>query len=164
MGVRGNLDTRLRKLRETDLDGLILAAAGIKRLVGEETITEYFEVDTVVPAPGQGALGIEIRENDGEVREFLRPINDGDTELTVTAERAVLSGLGGGCQVPIGVHASIKDGELGIIGMVADPNGKQRIIAQDVGPSKQAAHIAERLTASLLSQGARELLSEGDNE
>ena len=164
VGVRGNLDTRLRKLRETDLDGLILAAAGIKRLVGGETITEYFEVDTMVPAPGQGALGIEIREDDGEIRKFLRPINDGDAELAVAAERAVLSGLGGGCQVPIGVHASIKDGELEMVGMVADLNGKQRVVAQDVGSPKQASRIAERLATSLLSQGARELLSEEDNE
>ena len=164
VGVRGNLDTRLRKLQETNLDGLILAAAGIKRLVGEETITEYFEVHKMVPAPGQGALGIEIRENDGEVREFLRPINDGDTELTVTAERAVLRGLGGGCQVPIGVYASIKDGDLTILGLVADDNGKRRVVAKEAGAPKQAASIAERLATTLLSQGARELLSEAGYE
>ncbi len=164
VGVRGNLDTRLRKLQETDLDGLILAAAGIKRLVGEETITEYFEVDTMVPAPGQGALGIEIREDNGEIRKFLRPINDGDAELAVAAERAVLSGLGGGCQVPIGVYASIDDGNLAIVGMVADYNGKQRVVAEERGATKQSALITERLAASLLSQGASELLSEEDNE
>lgn len=164
VGVRGNLDTRLRKLQETDLDGLILAAAGINRLVGEETITEYFEVDKMVPAPGQGALGIEIREDDNRMREFLRPINDGDTELAVATERAVLSGLGGGCQVPIGVHASIKDGDLEVVGMVSDYNGKSRVVAEEFGSPKQAALIAERLATSLLSQGARELLSEEDNE
>ena len=164
VGVRGNLDTRLRKLQETDLDGLILAAAGIKRLMGEESITEYFEVDKMVPAPGQGALGIEIREDDNRMREFLRPINDGDTELAVTTERAVLSQLGGGCQVPIGVHASIKDGQLGIIGMVADHNGKGRVVAEEIGFTEQALHIAERLGKSLLSKGAREFLSEGNNE
>lgn len=162
--TRGNLDTRLRKLRETDLAGLILAAAGIKRLVGEETITEYFEVDAMMPAPGQGALGIEIREDNGEIREFLRPINDEHAELAVVAERAVLSGLGGGCQVPIGVYASIKDGDLSIVGMVADHNGKRKVVAEKTGAPEQAAHIAERLAASLLAQGARELLSEGDNE
>lgn len=164
VGTRGNLDTRLRKLRETDLDGLILAAAGIKRLVGEETITEYFEVDTMVPAPGQGALGIEIREDDGEMRKLLRPINDENAELAVATERAVLSGLGGGCQVPIGVYASIKNGGLAIVGMVADYNGKRRVVAEELGAPTQAALMAERLATSLLSQGARELLSEGDNE
>lgn len=162
--IRGNLDTRLRKLRETDIDGLILAAAGIKRLLGGEVITEYFEIDRMVPAPGQGALGIEIREDDDRVRQFLSSINDLDAELAVTAERTVLSRLGGGCQVPIGVHASIKAGELGIVGMVADRNGERRVIAQDVGASKQAVRIAERLATSLLSQGARELLSEEDDE
>lgn len=164
VGTRGNLDTRLRKLRETDLDGLILAAAGIKRLVGEETITEYFEVDTMVPAPGQGALGIEIREDDGEMRKLLRPINDENAELAVATERAVLSGLGGGCQVPIGVYASIKNGDLAIVGMVADYNGKRRVVAEELAAPKQAALMAERMAASLLSQGARELLSEEDNE
>ncbi len=162
--VRGNLDTRLRKLRETDVDGLILAAAGIKRLVGEETITEYFEVEKMVPAPGQGALGIEIREEDDRIRQFLSPINDLDAEVAVTVERAVLSRLGGGCQVPIGVHASIKDSELGIVGMVADQNGERRVVAQDVGASKQAVRIAKRLATSLLSQGARDLLSVEDDE
>ena len=162
--IRGNLDTRLRKLRETDTDGLILAAAGIKRLVGQEVITEYFEADKMVPAPGQGALGIEIREDDDVMCQVLSPINDADAELAVVAERAVLSRLGGGCQVPIGVYASIKDGELGIVGMVADHNGKQRVVAQDVGPPTQAIRIADRLAKSLLSQGARELLSEEDEE
>ena len=164
VGIRGNLDTRLRKLRETDIDGLILAAAGIKRLIGEEAITEYFEVDKMVPAPGQGALGIEIREDDDGMREFLNAINNVDAELAVATERAVLDRLGGGCQVPIGVHASIKDCELGIIGMVADCNGKQRVVAEEVGSPKQAFRIAERLATSLLSQGARELLSEDDDE
>ena len=162
--IRGNLDTRLRKLRETDIDGLILAAAGINRLVGGEIISEYFEVDKMVPAPGQGALGIEIREDDEKMRQILHPINDIDAELAVRAERAVLSRLGGGCQVPIGVHASIKHGELAIVGMVANQDGKQRIVEQDGGPPHQAARIAERLAESLLSQGARELLSEEDDE
>ena len=164
VGIRGNLDTRLRKLRETDIDGLILAAAGIKRLIGEEAITEYFDVDKMVPAPGQGALGIEIREDDDGMREFLNAINNVDAELAVATERAVLDRLGGGCQVPIGVHASIKDCELGIIGMVADCNGKQRVVAEEVGSPKQAYRIAESLATSLLSQGARELLSEDDDE
>ena len=162
--IRGNLDTRLRKLQETGIDGLILAAAGIKRLMSEEVITEYFEVDRMVPAPGQGALGIEIRENDDGTRQFLSPISDLDAELAVAAERTALDRLGGGCQVPIGVHASIKDGELEIVGLVASHDGGQRVIARDAGPPKQAVRIAERLANSLLTQGARELLSEKEDE
>ena len=162
--IRGNLDTRLRKLRETGIDGLILAAAGIKRLMSEEVITEYFEVNRMVPAPGQGALGIEIREGDEQIRRFLSPISNLDAELAVKAERTALNRLGGGCQVPIGVHASIKDGELEIVGLVASHDGGKRVIARDAGPPKQAVRLAERLANSLLAKGARELLSENDDE
>ena len=126
--VRGNLDTRLRKLNETDLDGIILAAAGIKRLIGEEIITEYFEVDRMVPPAGQGALGVEAREDDLEIKTLLDTVNDVHSETEVLAERAVLGELGGGCQVPIGVNAQLKNDKLHLIATVCSPDGKHRIL------------------------------------
>ena len=100
--VRGNIDTRLRKLHETDLDGIILAAAGIKRLLKPEIITQFFDPEQMVPAVGQGALAIEVREGDDRIEKLLLPLNNPEATAEITAERAVLENLGGGCQVPIG--------------------------------------------------------------
>ena len=101
VNVRGNIDTRLRKLHETDLDGIILAAAGIKRLLEPKIITQFFDTEQMVPAVGQGALAIEVREGDDRTEKLLMPLNDASATAEITAERAVLERLGGGCQVPI---------------------------------------------------------------
>jgi hydroxymethylbilane synthase len=156
--IRGNLDTRLRKLREGDFDGLILAAAGIKRLIGAEIITEYFEIDDMVPAPGQGALGIEIREADDSMREWLQVLNDPDSETTVLAERVALAGLGGGCQVPIGVNARIIDSQLHLVGIVCSPDGKQRVCEKLSGTPTAALKLGRILATKLIQNGAHELL------
>ena len=167
--VRGNLDTRLRKLYETELDGIILAAAGIKRLIGEEIITEYFEVDQMVPAAGQGALGIEVREDDFEMKTLLDAINDSHSETEVLAERAVLGELGGGCQVPIGVNARLKDDRLHLIATVCSPDGKHRILERlsscfesrsDRGDSACAQELGINLATKLIQSGAHKLQSE----
>ena len=159
--LRGNLDTRLRKLRETDLNGIILAAAGIKRLIGAEIITEYFEVDRMIPAVGQGALGIEIRENDLETKTLLSIINDCRSETEVVAERAVLRGLGGGCQVPIGANARLSGNELALIGSVSNSAGEQRIVVQTTGNPSNPAELGKSLAQTLIQRGAGELLSDG---
>ncbi len=159
--IRGNLDTRLRKLYETDLDGIILAAAGLKRLIGEEKITEYFSIDRMVPAVGQGALGIEIREDALELKELLSAINDHDSETEVIAERAVLRGLGGGCQVPIGANARLNDRALSLIGIVSSPDGGRRVLAQATGDPADAAGLGRALAEMLIQGGAGKLLSEG---
>ena len=167
--VRGNLDTRLRKLHETDLDGLILAAAGIKRLIGEEIITEYFETDRMVPAAGQGALGVEAREDDPEIKMLLDAINDTHSETEVFAERAVLSELGGGCQVPIGVNAQLRNDKLHLIATVCSPDGKHRILerlsscfesSSDQGDLACAQELAVNLATKLIQSGAHKLKSE----
>ncbi|MCZ6680208.1 MAG: hydroxymethylbilane synthase, partial [Candidatus Poribacteria bacterium] len=158
--VRGNLDTRIRKLHETDLDGIILAAAGLKRLIGSEIITEYFEVDRMVPAVGQGALGVETREDNQEIKALLAAINDSASETEVIAERAVLSELGGGCQVPIGVHARQADARLALIGIVSSPDGTQRVVAQTSGDSADAVNSGRSLAELLIQQGAKKLLNE----
>ena len=168
MDVRGNLDTRLRKLNETELDGVILAAAGIKRLMGEEMITEYFEADRMVPAAGQGALGVEIRQDDLEIKTLLDAINDSRSETEVLAERVVLGELGGGCQVPIGVNARLENDRLHLIATVCSPDGKHRILERlsdcfesqsDRDDSACAQELGVNLAAKLIQNGAHKLQS-----
>ena len=160
MDVRGNLDTRLRKLHETELDAVILAAAGIKRLMGEEIITEYFEAGRMVPAAGQGALGIEVREDDLEIKTLLDAINDSDSETEVVTERTVLAELGGGCQVPIGVNARLKADGLHLIATVCTPDGKHRILERLSNSSACAEELAVNLATKLIRSGAHKLQSE----
>ena len=169
MDVRGNLDTRLRKLHETELDGVTLAAAGIKRLIGEEIITEYFETHRMAPAAGQGALGVEAREDDLEIKTLLDAINDSHSETEVFTERVVLGELGGGCQVPIGVNAQLKDNSLHLIATVCSPDGTQRILERlascfesrsDRGDSACAQELGVNLAMKLIQRGAHKLQNE----
>ena len=157
--VRGNVDTRLRKLQETDLDGIVLAAAGLKRLNKQDTITQYFDVDQMVPAVGQGALAIEARENDNVIEKLLNPLNDDLTTTEITAERTVLEHLGGGCQLPIGAYAKYEDGELSLIGTVCHPEGKLRLVERVSGSLDNPQHLGKVVAEKLLNNGARELLN-----
>ena len=156
--VRGNIDTRLRKLRETDLDGIILAAAGIKRLLDPEIITQYFDTERMVPAVGQGALAVETREGDSAVESLLAPLNDTEAIAEVTAERTVLESLGGGCQIPVGAHAWHVDGELSLIAAVCHPEGIHRIMETATGAPDTAQHLGKIVAEKLQSGGATELL------
>ena len=156
--VRGNVDTRLRKLHETDLDGIILAAAGIKRLLKPEIITQFFDTEQMVPAVGQGALAIETREGDSRVVKLIAPLNDHRAAAEITAERAVLESLGGGCQVPIGAYAEYVDGELSLVGAVCHPEGSLRIMERAIGTPDTAKHLGEVVAEKLKNSGATELL------
>ena len=156
--VRGNIDTRLRKLRETDLDGIILAAAGINRLLEPEIITQYFDTERMVPAVGQGALAVETREGDSTVKTLLAPLNDSKTVAEVTAERTVLGSLGGGCQVPVGAYAWHVDGELSLIAAVCDPEGIHRVVEIATGSPEAAEHLGRIVAEKLQNSGATELL------
>ena len=156
--VRGNIDTRLRKLRETDLDGIILAAAGIKRLLEPEIITQYFDTERMVPAVGQGALAVETREGDSTVKTLLAPLNDSKTIAEVTAERTVLGSLGGGCQVPVGAYAWHVEGELSLIAAVCHPEGIHRVVETATGAPDAAEHLGRIVAEKLQNSGATELL------
>lgn len=156
--VRGNIDTRLRKLRETDLDGIILAAAGIKRLLEPEIITQYFDTERMVPAVGQGALAVETREGDSTVKTLLAPLNDSKTIAEVTAERTVLGSLGGGCQVPVGAYAWHVEGELSLIAAVCHPEGIHRVVETAIGAPDAAEHLGRIVAEKLQNSGATELL------
>ncbi len=157
--VRGNVDTRLRKLHETDLDGIILAAAGIIRLQKEDSITQYFDTDQMVPAVGQGALAIEARDSDSIVEKLLAPLNDETTAAEITAERTLLKCLGGGCQLPIGAYAKRIEGrEISLIGTVCHPEGKLRIVEKAVGNIDNSEHLGKIVADKLCNSGAKELL------
>jgi hydroxymethylbilane synthase len=153
---RGNVDTRLRKLGEGLAEAIILAAAGLDRLEKTEWIRERLEPEIVCPAAGQGALAIEIRAGDQQVANAIAFLDDAATRFAVTAERVALAALGGGCQVPIGVHCR-KLGEAGyeILGAVASADGRRVIRSRTVGGD--AEELGRAVAAGLLQQGAREL-------
>jgi hydroxymethylbilane synthase len=153
---RGNVDTRLRKLSEGQVEAIVVAAAGLDRLGRTEWIRERFSEDLVCPAPGQGALAIECREADARTREILDALNDADTWAAVTAERAALAALGGGCQVPIGVFCHRIQAGWHISGCVARPDGRLILRAQEEG--SDVSVLGETIAEKLLSLGARELL------
>jgi hydroxymethylbilane synthase len=159
--LRGNVDTRLRKLDEGQYDAIVLAAAGLRRLGWQDRIAELIPVDVMCPAVGQGALAIETRDDGGEAHRIARSLNHPDTERAVSAERALLAVLGGGCQVPIGAHATLDGaGVLKLQAIVASPDGS-RIIRGAL--SKQPAAdsvIGQMLGRQLLEQGAREILDD----
>lgn len=159
--IRGNIDTRLRKAAEGDLDGIILAAAGLLRMGWEDRITEYLPLEVSLPAVGQGAMVVEVRGDDGELMKILRPIDHYPTRQSVTAERTFLKGLGGGCQVPIAAYAQARDGLLEISGLVASPQG-DRIIRQSMkGNVAAPEELGQALAERLLAMGAQEILDQG---
>src|SRR5215471_16702424 len=152
--VRGNLDTRLRKLDEGQYDAILLAAAGLKRLGWGDRIAEILSPEQMCPAVGQGALAIETRAGfDGAAM-----LDHADTHIAVLAERGVLGALGGGCQVPIGAYATVSEGRVRILAIVAAPDGTQVIRAEAEGPAAEASLIGSSLAAELLTRGAREIL------
>ena len=157
--IRGNVETRLRKLVEQDLDATILAQAGLVRLGLAEQITEILDASWMFPAVGQGALGLECRTADSQTRAILDQLNDMPTRWAVLAERAMLRGLGGGCQVPIGAVTEIADGMLTLRGVVLPPDGRQRIEAEITGPMEQAEALGQAVAEELRRRGADELLS-----
>jgi hydroxymethylbilane synthase len=158
--LRGNLDTRLRKLKEGRFDAIILAAAGLHRLAWAQTITEYLPPVLSLPAIGQGALGIEGRADDEFVHSILSRLNHQQTQTTVTAERAFLQRLEGGCQVPIAAHATLSDAGLVLDGLVASVDGKTILRDQIEGTNQQAHALGVQLAERLLARGADKILRE----
>ena len=158
--LRGNLDTRFARLREGSYDGVLLARAGVLRLGMESAVGEVLDPPTWLPAVGQGALGVAIREDDTRIRELLAPLNHAPTAATTAAERAFLRELEGGCQIPIGALAKIADGELRLEGLVAAIGGDPLLRGDASGPLAEAERIGRGLAHSLLEQGAGEILAE----
>jgi hydroxymethylbilane synthase len=158
--LRGNLDTRLRKLHDGQFDAIVLAAAGLRRLAWEQEITEYLPVDVSLPAIAQGALGIEARSDDTFVRELLARFEHPATRITVTAERALLHRLEGGCQVPIAAHAVLDGDTLRLDGLVASVDGRRIIRHQITGAAAEAFRLGTTLAERLLADGGDVILKE----
>ncbi len=158
--LRGNLDTRLRKLREGQFDAIVLAAAGLRRLAWDAEITEYLPVHLSLPAIAQGALGIEARSDDTVVRDLLDRFEHRPTRITVTAERALLHRLEGGCQVPIAAHAVLDGETMTLDGLVASVDGRRVIRHQIQGPATEASQLGTTLAERLLEDGGGVILQE----
>ena len=158
--IRGNLDTRLRKLDEGQHDALVLAAAGLKRLGFASRITLALPSAACLPAPGQGIVAIEIRDGDERVRSAVAAIDDADAATALTAERAVVTALGGGCQTPVGALATVGPGDaLEIAGIVVALDGSEAVHGRLSGPRAMAAELGRRLGEQLLADGGAEILA-----
>jgi hydroxymethylbilane synthase len=157
--LRGNVETRLRKLADQDLDAIILAQAGLERLGLGEFVTEVLHPGWMLPAVGQGALGLECRTDDGATRELLQYLDDAPTRQAVRAERALLRGLDGGCLVPVGTATAITGEVLTLRAAVFQPEGKDRVDGEIRGSPADAEDLGRRLAQDLLSRGARRFLT-----
>ncbi len=156
--LRGNVDTRLRKLEEGEYDAIILASAGLNRLGRTEWVRAILPVEVMCPAVGQGALGIEIRAGDAATRQDLDFLNDAAARTATTCERALLNQLGGGCQVPIGAYAEVKDGAIQLTAVVARPDGSKVLREKESG--SDPAQLGESVGKRLLARGGDRILQE----
>jgi hydroxymethylbilane synthase len=158
--IRGNLDTRLRKLDSGEHDALILAAAGLRRLGFASRIAFTLPAKACVPAPGQGIVAVEIRSDDESARQAVAVIDDAEASSALAAERSLVEALGGGCQTPLGALASLDGDELELIAAVVALDGSRAIQAQRRGPRANARELGRRVAADLLTDGAGEILAD----
>jgi hydroxymethylbilane synthase len=156
--IRGNVDTRLRKLDAGEVDALVLACAGLRRLGLADRISEPLPVEGCVPAPGQGIIAIEVREDDARAREVVAALNDGTSRSTLAAEQAVVAALGGGCQLPLGAFARVTDGRIDVRAVAASLDGTRTVHAHATGVETDASGTGARVAQDLAARGAMELL------
>ena len=158
--LRGNLDTRIKKLENQEMDAIILATAGLKRLGLEQYITQILPIEICLPAVGQGALAIESRQDDVEVLAVLEFLNDSETIAAVTAERAYLREVQGGCQVPVGVHGEVNGDQLLLEATILKIDGTREVREQICGSSSEAEELGIKLAQQMLAAGGKEILDE----
>lgn len=158
ISLRGNLDTRLRKLDAGEFDAILLAAAGLKRLGLDGRVTEFLDPEVMLPAVGQGALALEFRTDDPVTRGILLPLHHQETAVCVASERAFLSRLEGGCQVPIGAHAVLDGDSLRLSGFVANEDGTWVIRREKMGPVSSPETMGTALADEILAEGGAEIL------
>lgn len=158
--LRGNVPTRIKKFLQSDWDAIILARAGVERLNMEKYISSIISVDQMLPAVGQGALGIEIKSTNKNVEKLLKSIHDADTFASVTAERTLLKELEGGCQVPIGAFAEVRSNGLFLEAMVGSLDGEKVIRSRMRGSKKDPVQLGKNLASELIASGAKEILGD----
>lgn len=158
--LRGNVGTRIAKMEKENFDAIILAAAGVKRLGYDHLVTQRIPYDVCLPAVGQGAIGVEIRQNDQEMLALLQKIADPETTAAVIAERAFLRTLEGGCQIPIGALAQVENGKLVLRGLVANLAGTKVVTGMHAGSIEEPEKLGQELALRLLSEGAAEILNQ----
>ena len=157
--LRGNVNTRIRKLQEGEYDAIILACAGLERLGMDNLITETLRPPTWLPAATQGTIGVQCRSGDSAVASLIQPLLDPETALRTTAERSVATRLQGSCQVPLAVYAVVQDGRLSITGLVGTPDGLTVLRSEAEGSTTAANYLAARVAEQLLEQGADRIIA-----
>jgi hydroxymethylbilane synthase len=162
--LRGNINTRLRKLDETDLDGIVLAAAGLRRMGWDERISELFDPADWIPAVGQGALAVELRAHDLAVEWMVAQLDHPDTRDAVTAERAFLTQIGGSCQVPVGAYACCDGERLTLTALIADPTGQRMFRETRQGNRGDAHQLGIEVAEAILTRGGAAVLAEVSKE
>lgn len=158
--IRGNLDTRIKKIKTDDLDGVVVAAAGMKRMGWGGSVSQFIPVEVMMPSPGQGALGIELWKDDEEIKEIVSFLNHGASSIEVMAERTFLKELGGGCQVPIAAYGKKREDELILKGLVGSLDGKIVVADEVRGSSEDWEELGKKLAENIESKGGREILAE----
>ena len=158
--LRGNVDTRLRKVESGEYDAILLAKAGLDRLGWSNRISEVISPEICMPAVGQGAIGVQARLKDNEIADALAPLDDFETRQSIVAERSLLGALEGGCQVPLGAWARFERGELVLDAVVCSPDGTQYVRQRATAPPEQARELGTQVAQLLIDSGAREILEE----
>lgn len=155
--IRGNVGTRVKKMKNGHCDAMLMASAGLTRLNMQDEITSYFSPDELLPAPAQGAIAVQIRDNDNEIANLVKSINHKPTEICITAERAFLNQLEGGCQLPIGALAKVENDVVTLDGLIASTDGKQ--IVRDTLKGSDAETVGRKLADLLLENGGNQILT-----
>jgi hydroxymethylbilane synthase len=158
--IRGNVDTRIKKLQEGQYDGIVLAGAGLLRLGHENLITEYFDAQTMIPAPGQGAIALECRDDDDELRLKLRRIHHDLSGQAITAERAFLKEMGANCALPLGAFCQIEQFQMRMWAFLSDPEAQTVLMESTVGPVGHSEDLGKKLADRFMSHGAKKILSQ----
>jgi len=164
VSIRGNINTRMRKLETEGLDAIVLATAGLNRMGWADKASQHLDVSQCIPAVGQGALGIQARSNDQDVLQLLKQIEDAETRILVSAERSLLHHLQGGCQIPIGAYAKRENDAIHLVGLVASVEGEEVLIEEGIATDEDARALGIKVAEALLAKGAGRILSQVKEE